>query len=163
MTHPSNASYNPYPLSQLRTERMWEGKEDESGVGVALSVQHHPAVSIAGRAIPMPQIYQRLNTTPEAIAAFCEKWQIAELAVFGSVLRDDFRPNGTHPSDVDLLFSYLPGANMSLLRRAKMKIELEHLFGRSVDLLMAIEVIDSHNLIRRKHILDSTQIVYVKR
>jgi|GEM_PF-123486 len=163
MTHPSNASYNPYPLSQLRTERMWEGKEDESGVGVALSVQHHPAVDIAGCAIPMQQIYQRLNTTPDAIAAFCEKWQIAELALFGSVLRDDFRPNGTHPSDIDLLFSYLPGANMSLLRRAKMKIELEHLFGHSVDLLMAIEVIDSHNLIRRKHILDSTQIVYVKR
>ena len=41
----------------------------------------------------------------EAIRAFCEKWGVAELAVFGSVLRDDFRPD----SDVDFLVTWLPG------------------------------------------------------
>ena len=41
----------------------------------------------------------------EALRAFCEKWGVAELAVFGSVLRDDFHPD----SDVDFLVEWLPG------------------------------------------------------
>jgi predicted nucleotidyltransferase len=42
--------------------------------------------------------------TPAAIAQFCEKWQIVELSLFGSILRDDFRPTGDNPSDVDFLY-----------------------------------------------------------
>jgi hypothetical protein len=93
--------------------------------------------------MPMQQIYERLNITPKELADFCEKWQIAELAVFGSILRNEFRPNGENPSDVDMLFSYLPGTNMSLFRRALMKVEFEELIGRKVDLMMASEVIES--------------------
>jgi hypothetical protein len=45
----------------------------------------------------LQQIYQRLNTTPEKMARFCEKWQIIELALFGSALSDNFRPDGRRP------------------------------------------------------------------
>jgi uncharacterized protein len=152
---PTYDFYNPQPLSQVRTNLVWEGKYDEYG-------QRYP-VELAEYTIPIQSIYQRLSTTPEKIVAFCESWQLAELALFGSVLRDDFRSRGENSSDIDILFRYLPNANMSLLRRAKMTLELEHLLGRKVDLLMIIEVIDSHNPIRRKHILDSAQIIYVKR
>ena len=151
---PLYGSHNPHPLSTMRTELVWEGKYDEDG--------QRREVDIAGCAMPMQQIYQRLNITPKELTDFCEKWHIAELALFGSVLRNDFRSTGENPSDVDLLFSYLPSTNMSLLRRAAMKVEFEELIGRAVDLMMASEVIDSRNPIRRKEILDSAQIIYVK-
>jgi predicted nucleotidyltransferase len=112
--------------------------------------------------ISIPEIYQRLNTTPEEITNFCTRWHIAELALFGSVLRDDFRIAGENPSDIDFLFSYLPETNMSLLRRAAMKIELEHLVQRRVDLVLEIEVLESRNPIRRQHILESTKVIYVQ-
>jgi uncharacterized protein len=151
---PTYGPHNPHPLSQMRRSLVWEGKYDEYG--------DRREVDIAGCAMPMQKIYHRLNIQPKQLADFCEKWEIAELALFGSVLRDDFRANGENCSDIDLLFSYLPGANMSLLRRATMKRELEDLVGRKVDLMMATEVIESRNPIRRKNILDSAQIIYVK-
>lgn len=57
-------------------------------------------------AISLAQIYQRLGTAPEAIAVFCEKWSVSELALFGSVLGDDCRAEGENSSDVDVLFTY---------------------------------------------------------
>jgi predicted nucleotidyltransferase len=95
-------------------------------------------VDIAGCAMPMQQIYERLNITPKELADFCEKWQIAELAVFGSILRNEFRPNGENPSDVDILFSYLPGTNMSLFRRAVMKVEFEDRIGGKLQWLHVV-------------------------
>lgn len=112
--------------------------------------------------LPLNILYSRLHTTPEAIVAFCQKWSLAEFAVFGSVLRDDFRVDGDDPSDIDVLLSYVPGANMSLLRRVKMKSELENLFQQKVDLLLAIEVIESHNWMRRKQILESKRVMYAQ-
>ena len=47
---------------------------------------------------------------PDGIAAFCERWQVAELALFGSVVRDDFGPE----SDVDVLVSFDPRARRTL-------------------------------------------------
>lgn len=57
--------------------------------------------------LSLEEIYQRLNTEPTQIVNFCEKWQIVELAVFGSILRDDFEVVGKNKSDVDILFTYL--------------------------------------------------------
>jgi hypothetical protein len=67
----------------------------------------------------------------ENLAAFCRRWSIIRLDVFGSALREDFRPD----SDVDLVATYAPEAHWSLLDRAGMKHELEDMLGRSVDLL----------------------------
>ncbi|MCB0197098.1 MAG: nucleotidyltransferase family protein [Anaerolineae bacterium] len=70
----------------------------------------------------------------DAIAAFCRRHHIQELALFGSVLRDDFGPN----SDVDVLITFEPGAdeNLTLMDLAGMQLDLSSLLQRDVDLVM---------------------------
>ena len=110
----------------------------------------------------LQQIYQRLNTTPEKLVRFCEKWQIIELALFGSVLSDNFRPDGEDPSDIDLLYT-----NASETRYGfqffDMQEELEKLLNRKVDLVSKRGIETSRNYLRRKSILESTQVIYAKR
>jgi predicted nucleotidyltransferase len=160
---PTYGSHNPYPLSQMQTELVWEGKYDECGDREASVAENRGEEDIAEYAMPMQKIYERLNITPQQLKDFCQRWQLSELALFGSALQKDFRQDGDDPSDVDFLFSYLPDTNMSLLRRARMKIELEALCQRSVDLVMTTEVMASHNLNRRNRILESTRLIYVQR
>ena len=92
----------------------------------------------------------------EKLAAFCREHGIKQLAVFGSALRDDFGPE----SDVDLLIEFEPDRIPGLLGLAGMEIELSELLGRDVDLLTREEVESSRNYIRRKSILESTEVVY---
>jgi predicted nucleotidyltransferase len=66
----------------------------------------------------------------QRVAEFCRRNHIRRLALFGSVLRDDFRPD----SDVDVLVEFEPGACVGLLRLAGMEIELGEILGRKVDL-----------------------------
>jgi predicted nucleotidyltransferase len=72
-----------------------------------------------------------VQISPEQIEAFCRKWKIGEFALFGSVLREDFRPD----SDVDVLVEFEPDANASLFDFARMQDELSGMFGREVDLV----------------------------
>lgn len=92
----------------------------------------------------------------EELAAFCQRWKVRELALFGSVLREDFGPD----SDVDLLVSFEPSADWSLLDHVKMEKELEVMLGREVDLVSRRAVERSENWIRRKEILDTAETVY---
>jgi predicted nucleotidyltransferase len=64
------------------------------------------------------QLYDRLQLSPAQIETVCQQWHITELALFGSVLRDDFRPD----SDVDVLVTFAPDAAVSLLDL----VELQH-------------------------------------
>lgn len=73
----------------------------------------------------------KIPIDPERLAAFCRRWRVAELALFGSVLRDDFRPD----SDVDVLVTWLPDADVSMLTIGAMAADLEDLLGRRVDLV----------------------------
>jgi hypothetical protein len=84
---------------------------------------------------------------------------VRELAVFGSALREDFRPE----SDVDVLVSFQPDANWGLLEQTTMESELAALLGRPVDLVSRRAVERSTNWIRRQAILDSAEIVHVAR
>jgi predicted nucleotidyltransferase len=95
----------------------------------------------------------RIQVSQEQIEAFCSKWKIREFALFGSVLRDDFRPD----SDVDVLVEFAPDARPSLFDRMEMIEELEAMFGRDVDLVRKELVVNPY---RRKHILANHQIVY---
>ncbi|MEA5452276.1 nucleotidyltransferase domain-containing protein [Leptolyngbya sp. CCNP1308] len=108
------------------------------------------------------EIYRRLNLAPEAIAQFCEKWQIVELSLFGSVLRDDFRRNGENPSDIDLLYVSDPAARYGF-KFFDMQAELEQLFNRKVDLISKRGIQASLNALRHTAILDSAQVIYAKR
>jgi uncharacterized protein len=91
------------------------------------------------------------------IADFCRRWQITEFALFGSVLRDDFRPD----SDVDVLVTFAPDAQHRLVDLLDMEDELKQLFGRPVDLVERVLVEKSENYLRRKHILNSAESIYV--
>jgi predicted nucleotidyltransferase len=97
----------------------------------------------------------RIALPMDEIRAFCAKWQIVEFALFGSVLRDDFRLD----SDVDVLVTFAPEAHWGL-RFIVMHDELEAILGRPVDLLTRRAVEHSHNSIRRKEILGTAEVVY---
>ena len=98
----------------------------------------------------------RIAIPSDGIAAFCERWQVAELAFFGSVVRDDFGPE----SDVDVLVSFDPRARRTLFDIVRMQDELSRVLGQEVDLVTRPSVEGSRNYIRRKAILESAQVVY---
>ena len=104
-------------------------------------------------------VYERLQVSRDKLSDFCRHWKIIELSLFGSVLRDDFRPD----SDIDVIVTYASEAEWSLLDHIEMEGELASLFGRDVDLVTRRSVEQSHNWIRRKGILDSAQGVYAAR
>jgi uncharacterized protein len=89
------------------------------------------------------------------IAEFCKRWSITELCLFGSVLREDFRPD----SDVDVLVSIDPGAHIGLFELAQMQIELEKIFKRPVDL---VEKEALRNPYRKQEILKTAQVIYAE-
>ena len=94
----------------------------------------------------------------DRITRFCQHWQIIELSLFGSVLRDDFHAN----SDIDILVAFAPTANWGLLDHAQMQQELEILLGRPVDLISKRAIERSSNWIRRQEILSTAQAIYVE-
>ncbi len=96
---------------------------------------------------------QRIPVRPAKIAAFCKRWKIAEFSLFGSVIRDDFRPD----SDVDVLVSFRPDASWSLWDMTEMQEELETMFGRKVDM---VEKEALRNPYRRHSILTKREILY---
>ena len=92
---------------------------------------------------------------PQArIANFCCRWKITELAAFGSVLRYD----SAKDSDVDLLVTFTPGAQHSLLDLVQMQEELTEILGRAVDL---VEEKGLRNPFRRNGILSTKEVNYV--
>ncbi|MCH7932260.1 MAG: nucleotidyltransferase family protein [Proteobacteria bacterium] len=66
----------------------------------------------------------------DRIAEFCKHNHVRKLALFGSVLREDFRAD----SDVDVLVEFEPGYPVGFIRFAAMERELSELLGRRVDL-----------------------------
>lgn len=99
----------------------------------------------------------RIAIDGDSIAEFCRRWKISELSLFGSVLRDDFRPD----SDVDVLVTFSEDAHWRLADLMRMEEELKAIFDREVDLVERRSVEHSENYIRRAHILRSLEPVYV--
>ena len=95
----------------------------------------------------------RLKVSPAQIADFCQRWKITEFALFGSVVREDFRPN----SDIDVLVTFIPNPGLSLFDWVDMKDELEALFEREVDITDKQEL---KNPYRRHEILKTHQVIY---
>jgi len=89
----------------------------------------------------------------EKIADFCRRWKIKEMAVFGSALGDDFRPD----SDVDVLVVFDESAEWSLFDHIHAEDELKQLIGRKVDL---VEKKAIRNPFRRHHILNNSEVIY---
>ena len=95
----------------------------------------------------------RIPIDRERVAAFCARWRILEFSLFGSVLREDFRPD----SDVDVLVTFDPEARWSLFDLVEMQDELKALSGRDVDL---VEIEGLRNPFRRRSILRSKEVIH---
>jgi len=102
----------------------------------------------------MATVNPHLDVTSEQIADFCRRWQITELALFGSVVRDDFRPDS---SDVDVLVQFAPEARGSFSNWFDMQGELADLFGRPVDLVTKGTIV---NPFRRHSIAKDLTVIY---
>jgi predicted nucleotidyltransferase len=101
-------------------------------------------------------LVKNIEIPTDKITDFCQRWKITEFALFGSVLRDDFRSD----SDVDILVTFDPDAHRTLFDLVDMQDELEAMFGRKVDLVSRRGIERSRNYLRRKAILNSAQIIY---
>lgn len=97
-----------------------------------------------------------IQVTEDKIIEYCQRWRIAELAVFGSILRDDFK----RTSDIDVLVSFKADTKWTLLDHVQMQDELAVLFGRDVDLVSRRGIENSRNRIRREAILNSAEVIY---
>lgn len=96
----------------------------------------------------------RIAVDRERIAEFCRRHHIRKLAFFGSVLRDDFRPD----SDVDVLVEFEPGHTPGYFGLAEMEYELSELLGgRRVDLRTPEEL----SRYFRDQVVASAEVQYV--
>ena len=95
----------------------------------------------------------RIDIPKDKIAEFCRKWKIRELAIFGSAVGEDFRPD----SDVDVLVVFQDNAEWGLFDLMSAGEELKQIFGREVDL---VEKKAIRNPFRRHHILSHREVIY---
>jgi predicted nucleotidyltransferase len=101
----------------------------------------------------IPARHQRRIAIPQhRLADFCRRHQIRRLALFGSVLRDDFRPD----SDIDVLVEFAPGARVGLIRLAGIEAELSQLLGRKADLRTPADL----SRYFRQEVLDAAEVQY---
>ena len=107
----------------------------------------------------LTDLQQRLNLKTTEIKQICQQWQITELALFGSVLREDFRSD----SDIDVLVSFAENAKITFFDLDAIENQLSQLFNRPVDLVTKKAIQKSHNWIRRQNILSDSQVIYEQR
>lgn len=94
---------------------------------------------------------------PEALAAFCEKWKVTGMWLFGSAARGEAGPN----SDIDIMVSFDSNAGTSLFDMVEMEEELAALFGCDVDVVGRESVEKSENHIRRNAVLRDARLMYI--
>jgi uncharacterized protein len=97
----------------------------------------------------------KIDLPRQALVDFCRRWHVTELAFFGSVLRDDFRPD----SDVDVLVRFAPGAAPGW-DFVTMREELSQLLGRRVDILTRVGVDHAPDPRLREEILGTAEVIY---
>jgi len=97
-----------------------------------------------------------LGVSVEKIADFCKHWKIKRLAVFGSAVRGELRPD----SDLDLLVTFATDADWSMFDHYRMENELVELFARDVDLISSRALQENPNWIYRKEIFDNAKVIY---
>jgi len=87
-----------------------------------------------------------------AIEAFCRKYQVQRLSLFGSAVREDFGPQ----SDMDVLVEFQPDARVGFLQLSRMQRELSEIFHRPVDLVPRSGL----KPVIREHILKEEVVLY---
>ncbi len=107
----------------------------------------------------MINLDRRLNIQPNQLQEICQQWQITELALFGSVLRDDFNLQ----SDIDILVSFAKEAKITFFDLDTIESQLSKLFNRPVDIVTKQAIEQSHNGIRKNNILNNVKVIYGER
>lgn len=92
----------------------------------------------------------------EKIIDFCDRWQVIQFALFGSVLRRDFNLE----SDIDVMVQFHPEAHPKFTTLEQMEDELKRFFHRDVDLITREGIETSLNYLRRQEILSSALVIY---
>ncbi len=100
---------------------------------------------------------QDLRLDRTAIAQFCQRWQIVELAFFGAVLQGDVAPD----SHVDVLVTFAPDGECSLSERQRMINDLSDVLGRTAEIVNRQGLDRNANHTRRRDILATAQTFYV--
>jgi len=98
----------------------------------------------------------RIDIPAQTLEAFCRRWGVKELALFGSVLREDFGPD----SDLDVLVTFESGRGNDPFELMDMERDLSEMVGRGVDLVLRSGIERSRNWLRRREILESAQTIY---
>jgi predicted nucleotidyltransferase len=96
----------------------------------------------------------KINISADDLAAFCRRHHIRQLALFGSVLRDDFDPE----SDVDILIEFEPDVRIGYFQFFGIERELAALLQRDVDLFTP----DSLRRFARNEALRTRQVIYAR-
>lgn len=99
---------------------------------------------------------QRLHIPAETIGAFCHRWRIVELSLFGSAARGEVGPD----SDLDILVTFAPDADWSLLDLGRAQVELEAIVGRPIDMIERSALMSHHNPWLRRAILEEARVLY---
>lgn len=94
----------------------------------------------------------KISIPNKSLQRFCTQYRVRRLALFGSVLRDDFSPD----SDIDILVLFEPDARVSFLTLGRMQRELSTMFNRRVDLVPQ----EGLKPVIREAVLASAQEVY---
>lgn len=95
----------------------------------------------------------RFPIPPDELRDLCRRWQIIEFALFGSILRPDYRPD----SDIDVLVSFAPDARWSLFDIVRLQDELASLLGRPTSVVEARAL---RNPFRRAEIFRTRRVLY---
>ncbi len=96
------------------------------------------------------------NIDQTRLEKICQKFGITELSLFGSAIRDDF----SEASDIDILVNFEKESVPTLFRFEELRLELQELFGRDIDLLTKRSIEKSRNRYRRQEILGNHRVIY---
>jgi predicted nucleotidyltransferase len=102
------------------------------------------------------KVRTKLKISERQILDFCKRWNVIELALFGSVLRGELKAD----SDIDMLVTFASDAQWGLFDHLRMEQELSESLGRKVDLLTKRSVERSSNWLLREEILRTAEVVY---
>lgn len=143
-------------VSALRRDLFEVLDQLAEGTSFEITRRGHVVATLAAKSAPStkkPQVNFR------RLARLCQKHRVRRLALFGSVLRDDFRAD----SDVDALIDPEPGSIRTIGELVRLRKSLERAFGRRVDLLTRSSVEKHYNAIRRHEILSTAKVIYEAR
>ncbi len=97
-------------------------------------------------------MYPTTTIPKESLADLCRQYHVSELALFGSALRPDFRPD----SDLDLLVTFEPGTQIGFLAMARLARRLSEILGRKVDLVPK----EGLKPLLRQEVLSHTEVLF---